>query len=86
MEKMMKAVNKDFEISKRNLEINPNHALIQNMARLLKKDKDSPFLKEYVEQLFNNVLLVEGLLDNPLELLPRMYRFMEDASQFHLDR
>ncbi len=86
MEKMMKAVNKDFEISKRNLEINPSHALIQNMARLLKKDKDSPFLKEYVEQLFNNVLLVEGLLDNPLELLPRMYRFMEDASQFHLDR
>ncbi len=86
MEKMMKAVNKDFEISKRTLEINTSHALIKNMADLLKKDQESPFLKEYIEQLFNNVLLVEGLLDNPLELLPRMYRFMEDASKFHLEQ
>ncbi len=86
MEKMMKAVNKDFEISKKNLEINSSHILIQNMARLLKKNKESSFLKEYVEQLFNNALLVEGLLDNPMELLPRVYRFMEDASQFHLDQ
>ena len=85
MEKMMKAVNKDFEISKRNLEINTQHVLIQNMSRLLKKDKDAPFLKEYVEQLFHNALLVEGLLDNPLEGLPRLYRFMEDASNFHLN-
>ncbi|MBF0280351.1 MAG: molecular chaperone HtpG [SAR324 cluster bacterium] len=86
MEKMMKAVNKDFEISKRTLEINTSHVMIKNMADLLKKDKNSPFLKDYVEQLFNNALLVEGLLDNPLELLPRMYRFMEDASKFHLDQ
>lgn len=85
MEKMMKAVNQDFEISKRNLEINTQHVLIQNMSNLLKKDKDDPFLKEYVQQLFNNALLVEGLLDNPLESLPRMYRFMEDASKFHLN-
>lgn len=85
MEKMMKAVNKDFEIAKRNLEINTNHVLIQNMSHLLKKDKESPFLNEYVEQLFSNALLVEGLLDNPLEILPRMYRFMEDASNFHLN-
>ncbi len=85
MEKMMKAINDDFQIGKKNLEINMSHELIHNMAQLLQKDKEAPFLKEYVEQLFNNALLVEGLLENPLELLPKMYRFMEDASKYHLN-
>lgn len=84
MEKMMKAVNKEFEISKRNFEINMSHPLIHNLSNLLKKDDKSEFAKQYVTQLYNNALLVEGLLENPLEMLPKIYSLMEDASNYHL--
>ena len=68
----------------RNLEINMSHPLIHNLSNLIKKEEKSAFVNEYIDQLYNNTLLVEGLLDNPLEMLPKIYRFMEDASNFHL--
>lgn len=86
MEKMMKMVNKDYQTSKRNLEINMSHKIILNLSSLLKKDQESSFIKDTVEQLFNNALLVEGLLDNPLDVLPSIYKFMEDASEFQLKK
>lgn len=84
MEKMMKMVNKEFEISKRNLEVNMQHKIIKNMAEMIKKDKNSPVLRDMVDQLFQSAMLVEGLLDNPLEMLPRVYKFMEDSLDHHL--
>lgn len=86
MEKMMKMVNKDFEISKKNLEVNMSHQIIRNISDSLQKDKEDPFLKECVEQLFQNALMVEGLVDNPLEMLPRINKFIEMASKAHLNQ
>ncbi len=84
MEKMMQAVNKDFQLSKKNLEINMSHRIIRNMSNLLQENASNPFLEECVQQLFNSALLVEGLLDNPLELLTHMYDFMGDSTEFRL--
>lgn len=86
MEKMMKMVNKDFTVSKRTLEINMNHPIVKNMSTILKTDQESLFLKDCVDQLFNNAMLIEGLLENPLEVIPKMYRFMEDASTLHVNQ
>ncbi|MBF0350637.1 MAG: molecular chaperone HtpG [SAR324 cluster bacterium] len=86
MEKMMKMVNKEFQMSKKTIEINTSHPIIKNLSELIKKDAESFFLKEIVEQLFSNALLIEGLLDDPLEGLPRIYRFMEAASAHQLSK
>jgi len=39
-----------------------------------------------VEQLFKNALLIEGLLENPVEILPQINQFMEDAAAFQIQK
>ena len=86
MERMMKMMDKEYKLSKRTLEVNLNHKIIRNLAEIYQKNNKHEFLKEGVEQLYTNALMVEGLLEHPLEILPRMYRFMEDASEYQLGR
>ena len=84
MERMMKMVNEDYQISKRNLEVNLKHPILQNLAQLAEQDPKSEFFGQAVEELFRSAMLVEGLLENPTEMLPSLYRFMEAASAHQL--
>jgi molecular chaperone HtpG len=80
MERMMRMMDQEFQASKRTLEINLRHPLIKNLSALVQKSKSDPFLEDAVEQLYANALLVEGLLENPVEMLPRVNRFLADAA------
>jgi molecular chaperone HtpG len=60
MEKIMKAMNQDVPESKRILELNPDHPLMQIMTRLYDKDKENSRLADYCELLFDQALLTEG--------------------------
>ena len=84
MERMMKMVNEEYQISKRNLEVNLKHPILQNLAKLAEENPKSEFFGQAVEQLFRSAMLVEGLLDNPTELLPDLYDFMEAATAHKL--
>ncbi len=86
MEKMMKMMDKKFEGEKRNLEVNMGHPIIQNLSEILQKDKKHPFLKDSIEQLYENSLLIEGLLENPVQVLSRFQSFMESASAYELEK
>ena len=86
MEKMMKMMDQKFKGEKRNLEVNMNHPIIQNLSEILQKDKKNPFLKDSVEQLYENSLLIEGLLENPVQVLTRFQKFMESASAYELGK
>ena len=86
MEKMMKMMDKKFEAEKRNLEVNMGHPIILNLSEILQKDKKHPFLKDSVEQLYENSLLIEGLLENPVQVLSRFQKFMESASAYELEK
>ena len=86
MEKMMKMMNQEFPTGKRQLEINLQHPINCNLSKLLQKNKSNPFLKDAVDQLFNNALLIEGLLENPVEILPSIHKFMEDATAFQIQK
>ena len=80
MERMMRMMDQELQASKRTLEINLRHPLIKNLSALVQKSKSDPFLEDAVEQLYANALLVEGLLENPVEMLPRVNRFLADAA------
>lgn len=79
MEKMMKMMNEQFEGSKRILEINPKNSIIRSLAKLAKKDAESDLLKACAEQLFENVMLIEGNLKSTEKMVARNYVFMEKA-------
>ena len=86
MEKMMKMMDQKFKGEKRNLEVNMSHPIIQNLSEILQKNKKHPFLIDSVEQLYDNSLLVEGLLENPVQILSRYQKFIKSASSYELEK
>ena len=80
LQKMMKLLNSDFQSTPKVLEVNPAHALIRDMANLRAEDPLHPALKELAEQLFDNCLLVEGLIEHPERMVARIQSLMGRAA------
>jgi HSP90 family molecular chaperone len=74
MQRAYRLLNKEFEMPKKILEINPKHVIIQRLENLPAED---PFAQEMIEQIFDNCLLVEGLHPNPASMISRIQKFME---------
>ncbi len=77
--RVRRLLEQDFEVPKRILELNPRHPLVRNLAALQATNPDDPLLPLAVEQLFENALLVEGLLPNPAAMTPRVQALIEAA-------
>ena len=80
MRRMMKAMKQDVNMKNSvNLEINPGHALIKNLSNL--KDNDSDTAKLVVEQILDNALISAGYLEDPRDMVSRMYKILEHVSK-----
>ncbi len=60
MERIMKALNQEVPESKRILELNPDHQIMQVMQKLFENDKGNSRLADYCELLMDQALLTEG--------------------------
>ena len=60
MEKMFRAMGQEVPKGQRALEVNPDHPLIARMQTLFAADAKSDRLKEYVDLLYDQALLLEG--------------------------
>lgn len=68
----------DDYVHKEQLEINPAHPIIKNLAE---QRLASPSLaRDVAEQVYFNALIAAGLLDDPRMLLPRLNRILQKAS------
>ncbi|MEP7285410.1 MAG: molecular chaperone HtpG [Chloroflexota bacterium] len=77
MERVYRMLDKGFNAPKRILEINPRHPLIRNLATL----GDNPIVDDIAEQLLESALLLEGILPNPADMVPRIQKLMEAATR-----
>ena len=76
MRRMMKAMKRDVNMQNSvNLEINPGHELIKNLTGL--KDKDPDIAKLVTEQILDNALIAAGYLEDPREMVSRVYKILE---------
>ena len=74
MEKMMRLMNKTEELPKRVLEINPQHVLIKQLAKIASEDAGNTFVETACEHLFEGCMLLDGYLTDPHRLVERMNR------------
>lgn len=74
---MMKAMNQDAPATKVVLEINPRHALIHRLAEA--KDSKPDTAKLVARQILDNALISAGLMEDPREMVQRMYDLMGAA-------
>jgi molecular chaperone HtpG len=81
MEKMMKFMNKDFSGSKKILELNTQHPLIKNLARINLVSSKDPLLRNCILQLYEGALLINNNLESPSEFISRMTEIMQKATQ-----
>ena len=81
MDRMMRMMNKDAEIPKRTLELNPSHPLIRDLRALVEKDADDPFVGLATEQMFEGALLADGYLADPHRLVARMNEVLTEAAR-----
>lgn len=69
MQRVYKYLGKDFEVSKKILELNPSHQILKS---LLKLDPESELHNMIIEQILDSALLVEGLHPDPSSMVQRV--------------
>ena len=60
MERIFRSMNQDAPASKRILELNPTHPIMDIMKQLHETSADHPKLGDYIDLIFNQALLSEG--------------------------
>ena len=82
MEKILKAMNQDVPESKRVLELNPDHPLMQVLSSIFEKDKENPRLADYCGLLYDQALLTEGSpVPDPLHFTRLVAELMVKAAE-----
>jgi molecular chaperone HtpG len=80
MQRIYRFMNQEYTIPKKILELNRNHPLVANLARLVTATPESLLINLAIEQLYEGALVQEGLHPNPAEMLPRVQKLMELAA------
>ena len=80
MRRIMHATGHDSGMpAERILEINPRHPLILRLEHLRSGAADKGFLQEIARQICDNAMTEAGLLDDPKDMVARMYKIMDKA-------
>lgn len=73
MQRVLEMMDKQFEIPKKVLELNPRHRIILGLADLPEDDGRFDLI---AEQVFENALLIEGLHKDPVSMVERIQALM----------
>ena len=81
LERLLRSQDRNMPESKRILEVNPNHGIIQNMQALVDRDSEAGRLAEWTELLFDQSLLTEGSpIPDPNRFARRVTALLQQAS------
>ncbi len=79
MRRMMKQMGQDNPMPMEVLfEINPRHSLIKNLNTQRSSNED--LAKLIAQQSFDNALVAAGLMEDPKDMVTRMYQILEQAA------
>jgi len=76
MQRVYRLLNKDFEVPKKVLEINPSHVIIRKLCTLPAENELRSLI---IDQIFENALLIEGLHPEPASMINRLQEIMQAA-------
>ena len=80
IERMLRAQDQDVPHTKRILEVNPKHGLIQSLKSLAEQESDSSTVSEWIELLYDQALIAEGSpLEDPALFAKRVTNLMQSA-------
>jgi len=71
-ERIFKIIDKNYQKSKKILEVNTSHPLIKNLAKIVVEKKEDEVVDKIIEQLYYQTLVLEGEMDEPVEYVKSM--------------
>jgi molecular chaperone HtpG len=80
MSRVYRMLGREFQMPKLILEINRSHPIVANLAHLISETPEADLIDASIEQLFDNMLLLEGLHPNPANMIPRIQQLVEAAT------
>jgi molecular chaperone HtpG len=75
MQRVYRLVDRDYEVPKKVLELNPRHSIVSKLSSLAEDGLGSII----IEQIYESALLIEGLHPDPASMLPRIQELMDKA-------
>lgn len=85
MEKLLRSMGQDVPAQKRILEINAHHQVFEAMNELIGKDGNDALLREYIDMLYNQALLLEGSKPkDPAGFAKTMAKIMTENARQHV--
>jgi molecular chaperone HtpG len=69
-------LNEEFDVPKKTLELNPGHPIVLRLSQIDSKDER---IQLAVEQVYENALLIEGLMKEPAGMIVRIQKLIEAA-------
>lgn len=79
LQRVYKYLEQDYQIPKKAFEVNRNHPLIMDLAKLVDREPSNDLINLSIEQLYENALIIDGLHPNPASILPRVQEIMAIA-------
>ncbi len=76
MQRVYRMMDKEYQIPKKILEINPGHPILQQICDL---SEANDLGKTVIEQIFESAMLIEGIHPDPASMIPRIQKLMETA-------
>ena len=81
MQRMQRLMQQEYQLPKFILELNRASDIVQNLSERLQSNADDPLVPVFIEQLFENELVMEGMHPNPADMIPRIQKLMAEASK-----
>ncbi len=81
VQKLIQMVDTNYKISKKIMEINRKHRMIQNLARMNETPSYQPLIEKIVNQLFENALMQDGVVYDPTSMAPRLNELLEELTK-----
>jgi molecular chaperone HtpG len=72
---MLKAMNQEVPVTKRILELNPDHDVLKKLEGAFARTRDDPRIAEYAQLLYGQALLAEG---SPVKDPAKLGRLLAD--------
>ncbi|MBM4065831.1 MAG: molecular chaperone HtpG [Planctomycetes bacterium] len=80
VQKLIQMVDSNYKISKKIMEINRKHRMIQNLARMNENPSHQPLIEKIANQLFENALMQDGVIYDPTAMAPRLNELLEELT------
>ncbi|MCS6898721.1 MAG: molecular chaperone HtpG [Myxococcales bacterium] len=81
MEQLLRASGRNLGATRRILEVNPTHPLIQSLQRLNEQEPSSEKLREWVETLYDQAVLMEGgRIEDPNRFARRVTHLLQEVA------